>query len=241
MTGTIVNAAAIVLGGLLAKWSDQSVPLATQNRLKVALGALTVFFGLRLTWLSLNGAFLQILGQLGVVVLAMMLGRSLGRLVGLQRLSNRLGRAARERMEASAAGGTRPFSEGFNTCAALFCAAPLAVLGAVQEGLGASPAPLFIKAVMDGLAVLAFVKGFGWGPVFSALPVLAWQGTLTLLAALAAPWLSAHELLHSVNATGGMLVFCVALVILDIKKLELADYLASLACAPLLTWLFRLY
>jgi uncharacterized membrane protein YqgA involved in biofilm formation len=100
--------------------------------------------------------------------------------------------------------------------------------------------PLVIKSFVDGLAAMGFVSIFGWGVLLAALPVLALQGTLTLLAAqLLQPFLQAHGLLDSVNAAGGLLVFCVALVILGLKKIELADYLPSLVFAPILTWLWR--
>jgi hypothetical protein len=122
----------------------------------------------------------------------------------------------------------------------LFCAAPLAILGSVQDGLSGYCYPLAVKAVMDGLATMGFVLLFRWGVLFAALPVLAFQGTITLLCAqLLKPFLEAHRLVDSVNAAGGLLVFCVALVILELKKIELADYLPSLAFAPLLTWLLR--
>ena len=69
--------------------------------------------------------------------------------------------------------------------------------------------------------------------------MIACQGTLTLLAGLAQPWLAKHSLLDPINATAGLLVFCIALIILELKKIELADYLPSLAFAPLLAWWWR--
>jgi len=76
--------------------------------------------------------------------------------------------------------------------------------------------------------------------MLAALPVLAFQGTLTLVCAqFLKPFLEAHGLIDPVNAAGGLLVFSVALVILELKKIELADYLPSLAFAPLLTWVCR--
>jgi len=68
---------------------------------------------------------------------------------------------------------------------------------------------------------------------------LALQGTITLLCLRAAPQLEAHGLLNSINAAGGLLVFSVALVMLGLKRIELADYLPSLLFAPLLTWIWR--
>jgi uncharacterized protein len=72
------------------------------------------------------------------------------------------------------------------------------------------------------------------------LPVLAFQGSIALVCAhFIEPFLRAHGLVNSVNAVGGLLVFSVALVILDLKKIALADYLPSLAVAPLLTWVWK--
>ena len=79
---------------------------------------------------------------------------------------------------------------------------------------------------------------FGWGVLLVALPVLAFQGTITLLCLHGLkPFLEAHSLVDPVNAAGGLLVFCVGMVILDLKKIELADYLPSLIFAPILSWL----
>jgi len=97
--------------------------------------------------------------------------------------------------------------------------------------------PLAIKAVMDGLGALAFVNMFGKGVLLSALPVLAWQGTISVLARWLAVYLNQYNLGDSMIGVGGLLVFCVSLVILELKKIELGDYLPSLIFAPLLTWL----
>jgi len=243
MIGTILNVAGILVGGTIGLLRKKSLPQQTEAFFKVALGAFTVFYGLRLTWISLNGPLPKILKQLLIAVVAMMLGKIAGRLLRLQKLSNHLGRAARERITQTTPGTPARASEGFKTCAALFCAAPLGILGAVQDGLSGYFYPLAVKGVMEALATLGFVSLFGWAVMLAALPVLALQGTITLLCGqFLEPFLQTHGpagLIDSINATGGLLVFSVALVILGIKKIELADYLPSLAIAPLITWLFR--
>jgi uncharacterized protein len=240
MIGAALNVAGILVGGLVGLVRRKPLSPANESYAKVALGAFTVFYGLRLTWLSLNGSFPQILKQLLIAVVAMMLGKMTGRLLRLQKMSNRLGRDARDRITAAKPDNPRRLSEGFNTCAALFCAAPLAIVGSVQDGLSGYWYPLAVKAVMDGLATMGFVRLFSWGAMLAALPVLAFQGTITLACAqFLKPVLETHGLVDSVNAVGGLLVFSVALVILQLKRIELADYLPSLAFAPLLTWVFR--
>ena len=247
VTGTILNVIGILAGGVIGLLWKKPLAMSTQSFFKLTLGALTAFVGLRLTWVSLSGPFVHGLKQLGIVILALVLGKLAGRLMHLQKASNRLGRFARERMAEVKPGDPSRFSDGFNVCAILFCAAPLGIVGAIVDGLAVpegaygSYFPLAIKALMDGLAAMSFVAMFGTGVLLSAVPVLVFQGTITLLCArLLHPVLQAHGLIDPINATSGLLVFCVALVIFEIRKIELTDYLPSLAFAPLLAyWLVK--
>jgi hypothetical protein len=239
--GTILNVAAIVIGGIAGLIIKKQPSAATQSFLKVALGALTVYFGLRLTWLSLSGPFGQILKQLGIVLLSLSLGNLAGKLLRLQKASNRIGQLTRNRMATAKPENPQRFSDGFIVCSLLFCAAPLGILGSIHNGLLPDYFyPLAIKAVMDGLATMSFASMFGWGVILSAVPVLVFQGTITLLCANSlGPFLQARGLTDSVNATGGLLIFCVALLIFEVRKVPVTDYLPSLIFAPLLTWLLR--
>ncbi len=238
MIGTILNAAGILLGGLVGLIARKPLSPAAQQGLKAVLGVLTIFVGLKMTWTSLAGGSGSGLKQLVIVVLAMILGRLTGQLAGLQKLSNRLGQIAKEKMSAAGSGAKQRLSEGFIICTVLYCVGPMAILGAVQDGLAGQWQVLGLKAVIDGLATMAFVSTFGWSVMLSVVPLVAYQGTLTLGAMVLAPHLQ-PAWLNSVNATSGLLVFSVALVMLGIKKVELADYLPSLAFAPLLTWVWR--
>ena len=243
--GPLLNAAGILAGGIGGLTRTKPLPPSAESGFRILLGVFTVFYGLRLTWVSLNGTGWQIPKQLLIAVLALMLGKLAGRALGLQRFSNRLGRGASSRIKSARPGAPVSAGAGFETCAALFCAAPLGLLGAVQDGLSGYFYPLVIKAVMDGLAAMGFVSLFGGGVILSLIPVLAFQGTVSLACAqYVGPFLEAHssgghELINAVNATGGLLVFSVALVILELKKVELADYLPSLLFAPAIAWIWR--
>jgi uncharacterized protein len=237
MAGTWLNVAGIVIGGLTGLLWKHSLSTSNQLFVKVVLGALTVLIGLRLTWVSLNGSIFQVLKQLLIVIVALGLGRAAGRLLHLQKASNRIGNLARRKMEATRPEDPNRFSDGFIVCGLLFCAAPLGIVGALTDGLSNYFLPLGIKAVMDGLGAMAFVSLFGAGVIWSAVPVLVFQGTISLLSArYLLPLLQTHGLLDSVNATAGLLIFCVSLIIFDLKKIEITDYLLSLAFAPLLTY-----
>ncbi len=239
MIGTLLNVAGILVGGGVGLVRPKPLAPATESFFRTGLVAFTAFYGLRLMWQSLGGSVPLVLKQFLILLLAVTLGRLAGRLLHLQKLSNRLGQHARERLSSADPAGSRSPGEGFRVCTALFCAAPLGILGAVQDGTAQYFYPLAVKAVMDGLATMSFVAIFGWGVLLAAVPVLALQGTLTLLGGQVGLFLAQHELQDSLNLVGGLLVACVSLVMLGLKRIELADYLPSLVFAPLLTWLWR--
>lgn len=246
MIGAILNAAGILLGGSFGLLRTLPLSAATQGFFKMSLGVLTMFFGLRLTWLSVNGTFGQAVKQIVIACGAILLGNLLGKLLRLQKLSNRLGQSARRVIESIRPADPHRFSHGLNTCAVLFCAAPLGIVGAIQDGLPVESGglgyfyPLALKALMDGLAMTGFVRMFGWGAMVSALPVFVFQGTITMACHIyLEPFLRGHGLLESVNAVGGLVVCTVGVVIFEIRRVELADYLPSLAVAPLITWLWK--
>ena len=208
----------------------------TQSRLKVLLGTFTVFAGLTMAWNGFGGSFWHRAAQLGIAILAMMLGKVTGRLLRLQRTVNLLGQLAQQKFTQAKSGRKSRLSEGFLTCTVLFCVGPMAILGALQDGLLGSVRTLAVKSALDGLATMAFAKVFGWGVMLSAVPVLAYQGSISLAARFIEPYLREIALIQSISLTGGLLVFSIALIILELKKVALADYLPSLIYAPLLTW-----
>jgi len=240
MTGAFLNALGILLGALFGLAQRAPLSARTQDFFRRALGAAAVCSGVRLVWLHVNGTFLSCGKQVLIAVLAVTLGNWLGRLLRLQKLSNRLGRHASNLIAATQSSARRKAGDGFIACSILFCAAPLGWLGAATDGLAGDYWLLAVKAVMDALATASFVKMFGWPAALSAFPVYAFLGGLTLLFHLyAQPLLEAHSLLASVNVTAGLIACTVALVILEVRKVELANYLPGLAVAPLLAWLFR--
>ena len=240
MTGAFFNALGILFGGLFGLALRQPLSLRAQIFLRSALGAFTVYSGLCLVWLGINGTLISALKQICIALLALTVGGLLGKLFGLQKISNHLGRYAGNILAAGQPGPPRRVSAGFSACAMLFCAAPLGLIGAVADGLSGYFYLLAVKAIMDGLATLGLVKNFGWPTAFSAFPVLLFLGVLTLACQLyARPWLASHGLIESVNVVGGLIACVVALVIFEVRNVQLANFLPSLVVAPLLTWLFN--
>jgi hypothetical protein len=240
MTGAFFNALGILLGALFGLAQRAPLSLRTQDYFRRALGAFTVFFGLRLVWLGVNGTFGSCAKQLFLALLAVTLGNWLGRLLRLQQISNRLGRFAGNLIASTHSKVPPRAGDGFLACTVLFCAAPLGLLGVVTDGLTGDFYLLAVKAVMDGLAMTGFIKIFGWPAALSAFPVYAVLGGLTLACQIVArPFLDAHGLLDSVNVAAGLVACAVALVILEVRKVELANFLPAVVVAPGLAWLFR--
>jgi len=239
VTGTVLNALAILLGGIVALLMARPVSASSQLAIKLLLGGFTIYVGLSTTWNGLNGTFLQCAGQVGIALLAMILGNLTGKALRLQKSLNRLGQYAKETFMQAQPKTPHRWSDGFITCSILYCATPIAVLGALQDGLADNWKILGIKAVMDGFAAMAFIPIFGWGVLMSIVPVVAFQGTLALLAKTLGLYLQNPVMLDAIHVTSGLLVFSISLIILDLKKVTLADYLPSLIYAPLLAWLLR--
>ena len=236
VTGAFLNALGILLGALLGLAGRGELAGRTQNKIKSALGAFTAFCGLQLVWLNVRGDFRSVLKQLSLAVLAVVLGNLLGKILGFQKISNRLGRHASALLATGEASPARP-ADGLLAATILFCAAPLGILGAVTDGLGDYFFPLALKAVMDGLAMMSFVKKFRWPVALAALPVFLFLNCIALAVhAFALPWLETNHLLSAVNAAAGLVISATTLVVLQVRRVELANYLPALVVAPVLAW-----
>lgn len=240
MIGTILNVVSIGAGSLWAAKTRREPSQAFQQAAKLGLGVAIVWVGLEVCWDGFGGGFKRVLGQLGLLLAALTLGNISGRLLRLQKAFNWLGQKARRHFETVPASGSGSLHGGVvSTCAILFCATPISILGAIVEGLAGNPKPLVVKAVMDGLAAVSFTRCFGRGVLAGMIPVLAFQGSMTLAARWIEPMLHQRDLVDPVMRVAGLLVFCVALVVLEIKRVEIANYLPSLVFAPFLIWVFR--
>ena len=141
------------------------------------------------------------------------------------RLSGETGSAERAR-----------FVEGFVISSLVFCSGPLTILGSLNDGLGNGPDQILLKATLDGFAAIAFAASFGWGVAASAITVLVVQGSLTL-AGLALGDVLPDAQLAAITAVGGLLLVGVALRLLRIREIPVADLLPALVVAPLLVGL----
>jgi uncharacterized protein len=239
VTGAFLNALGILLGALLGLSGRGDFSTRTQNRLRQALGAFTAFCGLQLVWQSVGGSFASVLKQFFLAVAAVVLGSLLGKILGLQKISNRLGRRAAELLAVAEKNpSVRPL-DGLTAATVLFCAAPLGWLGAATDGLTDYFFPFAVKAVMDGLAAAGFVKICRWPAALAAVPVFfLFSGATSAVRSFALPWLETHHAVAAVNAVAGLVICVTALVVLGVRRVELANYLPALVAAAFLSCFF---
>ena len=237
MIGTILNVAGIVVGGLAGLTLARHLTPQIQQRLRLGLAGLVIYAGFSMVWQGLQGPLGHAAKQLAIALLSLSLGSLTGWFLRLQRGMNRVGIWTQQRFQKDAAAtpGTVSASEGFVTCTLLFCVGPMAILGSIQDGVDGQWRTLALKGVMDGLATMGFVATYGWSPLLAALPVLAYQGTLTLGGRALEPLLHDAALKDSLNVAGGFIVATIAVVVVGGRKVPLANYLPALVYAPLLT------
>lgn len=235
--GTLINVIAILIGAGLGVALGHRLPEKISRTLTDALGLVVLVIGaLNLVALS-DAAFVAAVSSAGtllVVLAALVLGSIVGSLIGIERRLSQFGTWLQ--LKVSKGGDKDKFIEGFVNASLLFTIGPMAVLGALQDGLGQGFDVLALKSTLDGLTSVAFAAALGWGVAFSAIPVGLWQGLLTLIAASAGALMSS-ALVASITATGGILLLGTGLRVLQIRMVAVADMLPALIFAPLITLL----
>jgi uncharacterized membrane protein YqgA involved in biofilm formation len=225
--GTLVNVAAILLGTTLGLVAGQRVPERLQRIITAALGLSTLLIGMQMA-LKTQSVL--------VVIGSMVAGGIAGELLGVQAALERAG--ARLQTWARSDAGT--FVAGFVTASLVFCVGPMTVVGAIQEGLTGNADVLYTKSLLDGAASVAFAASLGVGVGFSILTVILVQGSLTLLGGQLG-FLLLPDVLGELTATGGLLIIAIGLLLLEVKRLPVANYLPALAFAVAFTAARRLF
>lgn len=232
MTGTAINVAAILAGTLIGVLAGSRLPEGLQRRVLAGLGLVTLVIGvdLALAWRETSPLYV-----LGAVLLGGLAGEALGietRLAGLgDMIQRRLG---------SAQESSSRVSEAFFDASLLFCVGPLAVVGAIQDGLTGNYEALATKALLDGFASIALAATLGWGVALAALSVLVYQGALSLGATLFEDVLQG-EALDALTSAGGVLIIGISLKLLDVTDVKVGNFLPALLFAPGLVGLVSLF
>lgn len=200
-----------------------------QDRVLAGLGLVTFVIGieLALAWSREGSTPRTPLYVLLAVVLGGLLGEALDLETRLERLGGRLQRRLAARREGST------LSEGFVTATLLFCVGSLAVVGPIQDGLTGEWQTLATKATIDGFAAVALAASLGWGVALSAGSVLVYQGAITL-AAGALDDVLVGEALAALTSAGGITIVGIALRLLAIRDVRVANFLPAIVLAPVI-------
>ena len=220
MTGTIVNTGAILAGGLIGLAAGRHMPGRLKTILMQALGLSTLLIGLQMA-LSAR----EIIPVVGSLLLGALTGELLRIEDGLEKIGQWLKKRARS--------DSSTFVEGFVTASLLFCTGAMVIVGAIQDGTTGNATTLYIKAMLDGVASIAFASTLGTGVILSAVSVFLVQGAITLLASNLA-FLQEPTVLDAVTSTGGLLIVAIAINLLNIAKIRVGNFLPALFYAVLL-------
>ncbi|MEN8242263.1 MAG: DUF554 domain-containing protein [Chloroflexota bacterium] len=229
MTGTMINIAAILIGGTLGLLFGERLPERVKHTVVAGMGLFTLAVGISM--------FLET-EQSIVVLISLLIGGLLGEWWKLEDRLRNLGVVLQKRFSNGSGTEASNFVTGFLTASLLFIVGPMAILGSIQDGFEGRITLLAIKSVLDMFAAMAFAASFGIGVLFSALPILVYQGGITLLAAEAAAVLTG-PMITEMTATGGVILMGLAVSsLLEIKPIRVGSFLPALLVAPMLTPLF---
>lgn len=230
MTGTLVNTGAVIAGSVVGIMIHSKLPQKMVNIVFQGIGLFTIAIGISLSLQSQNMLF---------AVLSLVLGGIIGQAINIEKylhkfsgfLHNKFTQPSEKDSESN------KFSEGFITASMLFCVGSMSILGAIEDGMGETPNLLYTKSIMDGISAIALASSFGICIAFSSIPLLIYQGGLTLFAAFIMRYMS-DAMIADMTSVGGILLIGLGINILKIKELSIINLLPSLLIVVLLSYFF---
>lgn len=224
MTGTLINAGAIIAGSIIGLMAHSKLPERFVRIVFQGIGLFTLFLGFYMGLKTSN---------LFLIIISIVLGGIIGELIDLDLQINKLGNRIKLKLKSDHS----KFSEGLVTAFLLFCMGSVTILGAIEEGLGNKPNLLLAKSVLDGVSSIALAAAFGYGVAFSIIPLLVYQGGLTLLATYFGDYFS-QPIINELTAVGGIILIGLGITILEIKQLKVLNFLPALVIIIILAYFF---
>ena len=233
MTGAIINTAAIVAGGLCGHLFGKLLKDRHQETLTMACGVGTLF-------LSIAGAMNYMLhndllpgGGSMLIIACLALGGLIGEILNIENWFERFGEWLKKKT-----GNTKDkqFVNGFVTASLTVCIGAMAIMGSIQDGISGDWSTLGAKSILDLVIVMVMTCSMGKGCAFSAIPVLLWEGGLTLLATVIKPILT-EAALGYLSLVGSVLIFCVGVNLVWGKKIRVANLLPAVILAVIAAFL----
>jgi len=214
MIGTLVNVAAILVGGSVGLIFRSKIPERLFTIVFQAIGIFTLYLGISMALKA---------SELLIMIFSLVVGALIGEFLQLEERVENLSEKLKKRVGNKDAN----FSTGLLTAFMLFCMGAMTILGSFEEGMGKEPSLLFTKSLMDGISSVALAAVLGIGVLFSVVPLLIYQGGLTLLAALFGEIIP-EFIINEITGIGGVLIIGLGLSILEIKKIKVLNMLPAL-------------
>lgn len=224
--GTIVNVAAVILGGVIGMIIKRGLKERISDTLTKACGIFVIFIGVAgalSKMLVIDGNSISTNGTL-LLVLSLVFGGIIGELINIEKRMDSLGNRLKKAVKA---GNDSNFVEGFVAATLVICIGAMAIVGSLQDGLTGDHSMLFTKAILDFIIVMVIASATGIGAVFSAVPLGIYQGLITLCAVLIEPLIS-DRLVNELSMVGSVLIFCVGINLIFDKKIRVGNLLPAL-------------
>lgn len=231
MPATLINMALILLGGGLGLLFKNLISARLMSILTHALGLCVLGIGIS----SAIGT-----ENMLCVIVCMVVGTVAGNAIDIERRLEGAGDRLRARM-AGGEGNSR-FTEGFVTAALLFCVGAMSITGSIEAGLNGNYEVLISKGIIDGVTSISFAATMGVGVMFSVIPLLLYQGSITLLAGWVGPYLP-PAVITEMTAVGGALIIAISINMLGLgrEKIKVGNMLPAvflpIAYIPIANWL----
>ncbi|MCR5221357.1 MAG: DUF554 domain-containing protein [Lachnospiraceae bacterium] len=233
--GTIINTAAIILGGIIGRFTAKLIKEEQQTALKKACGISVLFIaiaGAMQGMMHIDGDTI-VSGKSMLVVLCLAAGTIVGELIGIEKGLERFGEWLKKK---SGNSGDKQFVNAFVTASLTVCIGAMAIVGAIQDGIMGDFSTLAVKAVLDFIIIVVMTSSLGKGAVFSAIPVLLFEGGITLLARLISPIMTDLAIAY-LSLIGAILIFCVGVNLVWGKTVRVANMLPAVVFAVLAAYL----
>ncbi len=213
LQGTLVNGTAIALGALFGVLIGRLVPERCHQIAMQGIGLVVILIGLSMALQS---------DQLLLLILSLILGGIAGELA---RLEERLLAAGRW-LENRTGSGRASLAGAFVNATLIYAVGAMAVTGALESGLSGRHQILYAKSILDGISAVIFASSMGVGVAFAAVPVMLYEGSIALLARVAASILTI-PVINELSATGGILILAIGLNLLQIKEIRVGNLLPA--------------
>lgn len=220
LLGTLVNVVLVLIGGFVGLFLKKGISKRFSDLIMHAIALVTMVIGITFATASEN---------MLIVIISLVVGALIGEGINIDKKLNQLGDLIKSKVKSESGN----VGEGFVTATLLFCVGSMAIMGALDSGLRGDHTVLYTKAIMDGISALIFASSMGIGVILSAMPILLYQGSITLLSSFIQPYLT-QIMMTEMNGVGGILLIGLGISILGIKEIKVSNLLPALVIPVIL-------